>query len=117
MAIIFFSNQPLKVGLLALSFDLSLSSSNKMATLPSQMFKSKELACVKYNLLERISVIEASSLDSSRDGTLFAARVSERVHVRMHVYVYQPLYSLLCVSYNFMYIVRGCVTLHLVVSV
>ena len=57
-----------------------------MATLSSQMFKGKELACIKYNLSERVSVIEAPSLDSSRDGTLFAAGVSKRVRVCMYVH-------------------------------
>ena len=51
------------------------------------MFKGKELACIRYNLLERVPAIEASSLDSSRDGTLFAAGVSKRVQVRRVYYV------------------------------
>ena len=48
-----------------------------MATLPFKLFKSEEIACIKY-----VPIIESSALDSSKDGTLFAAGVSKKVQVR-----------------------------------
>ena len=41
----------------------------------------KDLACIQYSTSERVPVIEASALDSSKDGILFAAGVSKRVYV------------------------------------
>ena len=58
-----------------------------MAALPFQLFKSQEIACVKYNTVPgRLAIIGASALDSSKDGTLFAAGISKKVQVcSLHV--------------------------------
>lgn len=51
-----------------------------MAALPFQLFKSQEIACIKYNTVPgRLAIIGASALDSSKDGTLFAAGISKKV--------------------------------------
>ena len=71
--------------MLELNFDLCplFTLSEKMATPPFQLFKSEELACIKYNniMSERVSIIEASALDSSKDGTLFAVGASKKIQV------------------------------------